>query len=286
LALLVAAVSGGSAFGAEPGANDKVVTAYTQSSERAKLAFRQMGLALEVPVKEGDRVKAGQVLIQQDDRLEKKQYESLKMQGESELKIEAQAKDLALKETELKRLTGLRTKNVVSQVELERAQLDRDLSEAQLKVAREEKEVKRLDAESMAVRLEQMKMRSPFDGEVEKIDSKVGEATDPQKPSLIVVKNDPLWIIVNLPNRVTDNLKTGDALDVRYSDKDDAAFTEKQPWMKAEVSFLSPSGDAGALKRLVRLTLPNGGGTSSGREIQIRLPERLFVSGEKTASAK
>src|SRR3954468_19428396 len=68
-------------------AEGTIVTAYTAPSVRAKLSFRMSGIVRELPVKEGDRVKVGQLLVAQDDRVERKQFESLDLQSKSEAQI-------------------------------------------------------------------------------------------------------------------------------------------------------------------------------------------------------
>lgn len=262
----------------------QIVPAYTQPSERAQLAFKNPGILSKVLVKEGDPVKAGELLMEQDDRLEQKQYESLKLQGDSDVKPNAKKAELAVREHELQRVTDLfNNKHVSSQVEVEEAQLNRDDAKAEYLAAKEDQQVKKLDAAAMAIRLDQMQMRATFNGEVEQIVTRRGEMSDPAKPSIVIVNNDPLWVMVNLPNRVVDHLKNGSTLQVRYADQADPAFSEAQPWQAARVSFMSPRGDG--QQRLVRLTLPNPTDLSSGREVQVKLPTSLFTAGA-TASAK
>ncbi|HWB52879.1 MAG TPA: HlyD family efflux transporter periplasmic adaptor subunit, partial [Tepidisphaeraceae bacterium] len=233
---------------------------------------------------EGDHVTPGEVLAQEDDRVEQKQYESLKLQGDSEVKPNAKKAELAVREHELERVTDLyNNKHVSSKVELEEAQLNRDDAEAEYLAAKEDREVKQLDAQAMAAQLDLMKIKATFNGEVEQIVTDIGEMADPQKPAVIIVNNDPLWVIVNLPNRVADRLHLGSTLELRYSDQDDPMYSEHQPWQKAEVNFLSPRGDG--TQRLVRLTLANPTDISSGRQVQVKLPISLISTGG-TASAK
>lgn len=260
----------------------QVLTGYTQPSERSQLAFKNVGIIGKIYVKEGDRVKAGQLLVQQDDRVEQKQYESLKLQGNSEVKPNAKKAELAVREHELVRVTDLfNNKHVSSQVEVEEAQLNRDDAKGEYLAAEEDREVKNYDAQAMAAQLDLMKIKATFDGQVEQIVANVGEMADPQKPAIVIVNNDPLWVIVNLPNRIADKLQTGSVLEVRYADQDDPTYAEKQPWEKAQVNFLSPRGDG--TQRLVRLTLANPNSISSGRQVQVKLPASLGMS--PTASA-
>lgn len=290
LALVPVRLQADSTTPAGPAANidneSQIVPAYTQPSQRAQLAFKNPGLIGEIYVKEGDTVKKGQLLVQEDDRVEQKQYESLKLQGDSDVKPNAKKAELAVREHELTRVTDLfNNKHVSSQEEMEEAQLNRDEAQADYLSAVEDRDVKGLDSQAMGAQLDQMKIKATFDGQVEQLTAEVGELANPQseKPAVVIVNNNPLWVIVNLPNRVADKLQTGSDLDVRYADQDDPGFAEKQPWQKAQVNFLSPRGDG--TQRLVRLTLPNPGNISSGRQVQVKLPISL-VSGGGTASAR
>jgi RND family efflux transporter MFP subunit len=262
----------------------QIVSAYTQPSERAQLAFKNPGIVAKVYVKEGDTVKPGQLLVAEDDRVEQKQYQSLKLQGDSEVKPNAKKAELAVREHELIRVTDLfNNKHVSSQVEVEEAQLNRDDAKGEFLAAEEDREVKNLDAQAMAAQLDLMKIKATFDGQVEQIIAEVGELANPnsEKPAIVIVKNNPLWVIVNLPNRVADKLQPGSELEVRYADQDDPTFAEHQSWQKGQVNFLSPRGDG--TQRLVRLTLANPENISSGRQVQVKLPGSLVGP---TASAK
>src|SRR5439155_17864246 len=97
---------------------------------------------------------------------------------------------------------------------------------------------------------ERMRIVSEFDGVVRKIDAAPGEVADPQKPSMVVVINDPLFVEVNLPSRMTTGMKVGQSMQVRYLD-------EPTKWREAKVEFFDPVADASVGRQLVRLTMPN-----------------------------
>src|SRR5438105_2036371 len=88
---------------------EKIVTGYTAPTEqhRLKLTFRQAGIVKEVAVKEGDKVKAGQVLVQLDDSVEMNQWRSLDLQGNSTLQEQAAKAEMAEKQIELKRFENM-----------------------------------------------------------------------------------------------------------------------------------------------------------------------------------
>jgi RND family efflux transporter MFP subunit len=251
------------------GQSDLVVTAITQPSDRRQLSFDTRGLIREEKVRDGDQVKKGQTLLVQDDRSDRAQWESLKLQGNSLLEVEYAEKDLAVKESTLKRIEGMFQQNAAPQSELDEARLAVQRAATQVKLAKQEKEQKKYEAAAKGFQVENMTLTSPIDGIVEKVLNRTGESTNPEPdhPSAIVVQNDPLWVVMYLPNNQVDQVKPDDQFLVRYNDK--------QEWKPAKVQFISPVADARAFKRLVRLELPNPELVAGGHEVQVKLPERL-----------
>ncbi|HZZ44947.1 MAG TPA: efflux RND transporter periplasmic adaptor subunit [Tepidisphaeraceae bacterium] len=249
--------------------SDLVVIAITQPSDRRQLSFEQRGLIREESVKEGQSVKKDQKLLVQDDRSDRAQWQSLKLQGDSTLEVEYAQKDQAVKESTLKRIEGMAQQNAAPISEVEEARLAAERSATQVKLAAQEKEQKKDEAAAKGFLVENMTLVSPIDGVVEKILNRVGETTNPEPdhPSIIVVQNDPLWVIMYLPNRQVDQIKPDDSFAIRYNDK--------QPWKSAKVQFISPTADAKSFTRLVRLEVPNPEMVAGGHEVQVRLPQQL-----------
>lgn len=256
----------------QPSLADKpevVVTAITQPSDRRQLAFEGRGILREEKVKEGDAVKKGQTLMVQDDRSDKSQWEALKLQANSTLEVEYAEKDQAVKESTLKRIQGMFQQNAAPQSEVDEARLAAERAATQVKLAKQEKLQKKYEAEAKGFMVENMTLTSPIDGIVEKIVNRVGETTNPEPdhPAIIVVQNDPLWVVMYLSNKQVDQIKPDDQFMVRYDDK--------QEWKSAKVQFISPVADARSFKRLVRLEMPNPEKVAGGHEVSVKLPGRL-----------
>lgn len=272
-ALVLASAAGTFAQQQPPSLADKpeaaVVTAFTQPSDRRQLAFEGRGILREEKVKEGEPVKKGQTLLVQDDRSDKAQWEALKLQGESNLAIEYAEKDLAVQESKLKRIEGMFQQNAAPESEVEEQRLAVQRASTQVKLAKQEKLQKKYEAEAKGFMVENMTLNSPIDGVVEKILNRVGETTNPEPdhPAIIVVQNDPLWVVMYLPNKQVDQIKADDLFHVRYD--------AKQEWKPAKVQFISPVADAKSFKRLVRLEMPNPEKVAGGHEVSVKLPERL-----------
>ena len=66
---------------------DITVGGITKPSNHSKLNFPRFGQVLEMPVKEGDVVKKGDVLLSQDDRQERALLEGRRLEDEAHVRV-------------------------------------------------------------------------------------------------------------------------------------------------------------------------------------------------------
>jgi HlyD family secretion protein len=152
---------------------------------RAKLAPRSGGQIATIRVKEGDRVRAGQVLLElwnEDLRAQLKlaqdQHESARQRA-TEACLSA---DIAAREAERSR--KLREDGFISEERLDRALFDAKARRAACQAT--EAEVKQATARISAVRadLSRAYLRAPFAGVVAEVTGEVGEFTTPSPPGI------------------------------------------------------------------------------------------------------
>ena len=254
------------------------VPAISRPSKELKLAFPGLGIIKDVSVKEGDEVKKDQLLMSADDRMDVKALEALRIDAQSTVNYEAAVAEAQNKGVELRRLEKMKANEVASDLEVERAKLEVVIAGLKTRQAKQEQEQKKLEYERQAVKVELMKLTSPIDGVVARLNIKQGEAVDPQnrEGAIVVVLNDPLWIEVrDLPTRQATRLKLGQILKVRYTD------ATEQDWQDAKVIFFSPVADAASDTLLVRLELPNPSHTSAGLHLEVMLPEGIATGSNE-----
>jgi len=128
---------------------------------------------IEVAVKEGQRVKKGDLLCRLDDDLER---QALII---AELRIEEAVKRSQLKNEELNRKLALPTGSVPV--------LEVALLELEAKIEEQKVQTARVEADLRRVEIEKLSLRSPIDGIVYKIDVREGEQLAPQDYVRIVV---------------------------------------------------------------------------------------------------
>jgi RND family efflux transporter MFP subunit len=241
------------------------------SKELDQIGFSVPGLVSEVLVKEGDQVKKGQVLAKLDTSAEQAELDKQDYLLKSNVQLRAAEAQRELAEKKLQRKEKIYQDKAGSIEEVEEQRLEVVVSKLKEELAKEETESKRLDTVKLKAQIARMRIVSQFDGEVRKIDAAPGEVADPQKPSMVVVINDPLYVEVNLPSKMTTDMKIGQSMFVRYLD-------EPGKWREAKVVFFDPVADASVGRQLVRLEMPNADHRRSGQEIAVKLPQNLAAA--------
>jgi RND family efflux transporter MFP subunit len=233
----------------------------TKPTQRVEIAVPVQGLVKDVPVKPGDTVKKGQLLVQLDDTVERQKADSLEIDAKSDVQIKAADAELAQKRKELERKMG----PGFSVSEQEEAKLAVDVGELRVQLAQQDKIKKTADLQVQQTLITKMKIVSPIDGVVEKIDADPGEVWDPSKPAIVVVDNSKIDVEVSLKTDLVNKLKIGDMVDVRYED-------DSQP-RQAKIIYLSPVADAASDTRQLRATMANSDNRPSGMSISVKPPE-------------
>ena len=279
---LLTATSPRSARGAAPAAPEKnLITATTEASKRTKLSFNSLGIVKQVAVKEGDAVKEGQLLMAQDADIEQAELERLKLEAESNARIDFYQADLDVKKKVEKRKTTA-PEGTFNESEIEEAQADVIKGTRQIEVATLEHNGDKVKFKQQGLKVDRMNLHSKFDGLVERIEIWEGEVCDPSKPAIIVVKNDPQYVVIRqLKTAQVAQLKVGQTLDVRL--KGDA----KAEWTPAKIWYISPVADAAAGTQLVKLEMPNPDNRATGLEVEVKLPDNVAQAGlppERTAA--
>ena len=244
---------------------DVVVQGVTQPSLRTELAFSFQGIITKVNVKEGDSVGKQQELMRQDEVMDVAKLEGLKLDADQSIIVKAKQANLDKLKLVLTRKQDSYKKGATTITELQEAQNDVVQAEAEVEQANHIGLQKMTEVQQQTRHVELLTLKSPIDGIVEKVAQTAGETADMQKPSIIVVQNDPLYIdIKTLRTAVVQRMKKGDTLAVRYPGEED--------WKPATINFIAPVADARADTQAIRLEMPNADGRSTGLSIDVKIP--------------
>ncbi len=254
------------------------VRAITRPSADRTLSFVQPGRIAGVPFKEGDLVKAGEVLIRQDDAAEQVQLAQLKAQSEDTTQMRASEASLAQKRVDLEKLQKAAASNAATFLEVEHAKLDVTIAQLSFELAKFEHEQAGRKCEEYRIRVENMQLKSPVDGRIEKVDIEVGESANALTDVIQVVQIDPLWIDAPVPMAEVIGLKTGATARIQFPESGKTASTAE-----GRVIFVAAVADAGSGTLRVRIEVPNKTGRPAGEHVLVTFTgeERLQAGQQK-----
>ncbi len=176
---------------AAPGGVEETVTntraGTVMARRRAKLSPEMGGMVLAIPLREGQRVKRGDVVLRLDDRLQQAELVLAEKDREASLSREQEAclsADRAERERE--RTARLAQQAIASEDLLDRASTEALRAHAACEAARANVARARAAVALGETRVEKMVLRAPFDAIVAEVDAELGEWVTPSPPALPV----------------------------------------------------------------------------------------------------
>ena len=246
------------------GAADGIAAVTTPSAD-VTLSFTQPGLIAEVKIVEGDRVEKGQLLVQQDDAIERAQFRQIEAQSKNTSQLQASEASLAQKRVDLQKIERAAARDAATELEVEHAKLEVRMAELSLEIAELEHAQNQMKCEEAKIRVEKMALRSPIAGSIEKVEVEPGEGINALADVVRVVKTDPLWIDVPVPLGIGRQLTTGQNATVEFPDSPPAS-------VQGSVTFVAAVADAASGTLRVRVEVPNRTGRLAGEHVRVRFP--------------
>jgi HlyD family secretion protein len=198
---------------------------------RAELSPQVGGLVVAIPHREGERVEAGDLVVELDDRAQRAELASARTTVEA---ARAQADEACLAaelaEKELSRVETLHARGIASDQNLDLLRTDRDRTRAGCTAARAaigQAESRVIAAE---VQLAFTELRAPFAGTIAEVSTEVGEYITPSPPGLpippVIDLLDPASIFVSAPIDEVDaeRILVGQAVRVTVDSRPDQSF--------------------------------------------------------------
>ncbi len=239
------------------------ITAATKPSADVTLSFVQAGRIAIINFREGDSVKVGDVLVQQDDAVERARLAQLEAESEDKTKIQASEFSLAQRRVDLERLEA--RPKAVTQTELEHAKLNLNIAELSLRVAVFQHEQAQRKYEEAKLQIDRMSLKSPIDGRIEGIEKEAGESVNALDDVVRVVRVNPLWIDVPVPLSQTASLRYGHTATVEFP-------SLKKMSVEGTVIFIAAVADAGSDTLIVRIQIPNNSNRPAGEHVIVTFP--------------
>lgn len=238
-----------------------------ESLRQTMIASQVAGSVIALPVKAGDTVKAGQLLLRIDARAAQQN------QASSAAQLAAAQAQLIAADRQLDR-----TRQLVGQKFLSASALDR--AEADQRAAAETVKALQAQTAGAATQTGWHTLTAPFDAIVSSVSTELGDTAMPGK--VLMQLHDPgsLRVAVNLPASVAARLDTAGAAVVEVPD---AIGDARRPAVVR--TTLVAAADPVSRTQLVRLDLPRGiAGLTPGLFARVRLP--LLASRDAGAEAQ
>jgi RND family efflux transporter MFP subunit len=228
-----------------------------EPQQQATLAPTVVGRIQRVLVKEGDVVKAGQVLVELEQELESLEVERRRLVSENKSEIEIARERAALLEKEWQSTAKLRAATrSVSQEELDKKQIEYKLARAEAAQLEVREQIEVLEYKIAQAQLERRLIRAPHDGVITRVHAQPGEISEVRQPLVAMVNASSCYFVANLEPAIAARLRPGATARVRVDTAGGGAPFEAT----GTVDSMSPVVDSASGLRRVKILLPNRDG--------------------------
>lgn len=250
------------------------VAGTVRAETTSTLAANMVGTVMRVHVAEGDRVRAGQLLVEIDAKDRHAQVERMgARRTEVERAIEAASANAQLAEATHRRMLALRNDGLASPQSYDEARAAQLAAQAELQRALALRGEARAAATEADAMLAHSNVRAPIDGVI------AARFVDPGAQAA------PGVALLAIENETATRVDTHVAEDVAVRPGDRAVVTAANERIEARVIHVQPSVDSAARSSLVklRLTRPVRAGTyvrvsfTTGQRDVIAVPETALV---------
>lgn len=172
-----------------------------------------IGIVQQVHVERGDRVHAGQVLVELRADVERAALSVASSRAESTADLQAATASANFNRERLARAEDLFRQQFISQQALDQARTESDMAGQRLAQAQEQRRIASQERAVAAAQLAQRVIRSPLEGVVAERYVSAGEHVD-DRPLLRIAKVDPLRVQLVAPVGMYRQLRKGGSVTV------------------------------------------------------------------------
>lgn len=208
------------------------------------------GLIKEIAVRSGDRVRAGQPILEIDSSRQRASVASL------ESLRAAREADLAYARREAERQQALYEAGAASAQDAEQAQTELETAEAQLRAVEEQ-------IREQAVELAYYRVAAPTTGVIGDVPVRVGDRVTSSTVLTTIDTGGGLELYLHVPVRNAGELRRG--LPVHIVDDDGSILAD------TALDFVSPQVDEATQTVLAKAALPDGGGFRNDQQVRARV---------------
>ena len=260
MAFCVALVSGG----ATP-STDLKLEGFTEPYRTINVAGDETGIIEELLVQEGHQVERGQPLARLNSDVHDALLAIAEQNMQAEGRLDAAVAELQLREDRLAKLKPLLTGGHARQEEVDRATAEVAVSKANVRTAREDLLVRKLEYQKIKVQVGRRTIRASVGGVVTALHKQPGEFVSPNSPDVLtLVQIDSLLANFTVTSPIAAKLNIGQEIKVR--------FVSGETETNGLVEFIAPTTDAESGMVRVKVRIENSEGRfRSGERCQIEI---------------
>lgn len=240
--------------------------AATKPSRDAQMSFSFSTEIVEIPVRGGQRVKQGELLVRARDSEVKTALDQQRALAENELEIQGAEKQVELTRTIFERI---RDSGHASPLEFDQRRIEAEISLVQRDQALFNREQQRLRLAQLEAQYERFQLLAPFDGIIDEVTVDLGQGVTEQDKVLRIVNIDKLWL--------DPAPKTTETLTLRLSPGSPAWVLIDLPGKpllaRGKVIEVSPVADPVSLTRRIRVEIENPDALPPGTQAMVRFTE-------------
>ncbi len=214
----------------------QVTESFTEPIESRLLAAAQPDVVGKLHIKEGSKVQAGEALAELDNAVLKQSLRIATLRAGSDSEIRSANAALSISKNKYEKLLPMLEKGHANPAEVEKAKVEYEQADAELKLAQEKRRENELEVERIKAEIETRIVRSPFDGVVTQIHFRPGEFIASNERQLVtIVKLDELRVRFYLFTQTAETLAAGQRVNLLLGSK-------QQP-IDGVIEFVSPVTD-------------------------------------------
>lgn len=249
------------------GQDEPPAPTFTMPSKDAQIGFQVPTQVMEVLVKGGSKVVAGDVLIRGDDSEEQALLKIQEIRSNTTLPVDRARAALELAKIELERMREAFNQAAATEQELKRAEVSVEVGEIDLQTAQWNLDQEKLQFERMKTRADRYRLVAPFDGQVDVVAVDRGDVVKDSEPVIRVVNIDPLWVDVHTPIETSLSLSQGDPAWAMIDIPGRTAF------VTGRIIEVSPVTNFATRKQRIRVEIDNPSKWPPGLAVWVRFNE-------------
>ncbi len=251
---------------------------FTEPFEQSVAASGETGIVVEAAIKEGDRVRVGDVLAKINHTVLKAELEIAKARANSTARLEAATSGAELIKSQHDALQSLVAEGHTNKYEVQQKQAEFVTAYAELKAAEDELQLNRLEVKRIEAQIDGRIIKSPINGFVTEIHKQLGENLSNNEPQYAtIVRVDKLKVRFYQAAATLRKLSVGQEVDVLVG----RSRTRK----RAVLTFVSPIIDPDSGLGRVDLMIENDDLSVQSGVICFWAGDRLNVSKSRSKSS-